>query len=267
MGVKCSCLTEISREENSLRFENSREMIQDQAKKEIDINDIIKLQGVIRGYADRKKAKVLYTNYRNIKSRVYRKIPNPDISLPPELIVLSQIPSYTNPIVQTTFRKLGPFRHQNVNDKIERLSKGPILLKNQAVYIGEWNLLDQRDGYGMQIWPDGSVYEGYWKNNTLFKGRLIYENGDAYDGEWYDNKANGKGICYYNDGSVYTGDWVSDRRHGIGVEIAVEGLSYKGEFHQDKKHGKGVLSFDEGSEYQGDFYNDQMHGFGRVLGC
>jgi hypothetical protein len=34
---------------------------------------------------------------------------------------------------------------------------------------------------GKQIWPDGSIYEGYWQNNTANgTGRLIHADGDAY---------------------------------------------------------------------------------------
>ena len=47
----------------------------------------------------------------------------------------------------------------------------------------------------MQIWPDGSIYEGYWKNSkTTGNGRLIHADGDVYDGQWKDDKAHGFGI-------------------------------------------------------------------------
>lgn len=38
-----------------------------------------------------------------------------------------------------------------------------VVLENGARYIGEW-LVGQnvREGRGMQVWPDGSIYEGYW---------------------------------------------------------------------------------------------------------
>ena len=44
---------------------------------------------------------------------------------------------------------------------------------------------DIRDGRGIQIWLDGSRYEGYWKNNKANgHGRLIHADGDVYEGEW-----------------------------------------------------------------------------------
>lgn len=60
------------------------------------------------------------------------------------------------------------------------------LMDNGAKYTGEW-LLDSniREGRGTQVWPDGSMYEGYWKDNrTTGRGRLIHSDGDVYDGEW-----------------------------------------------------------------------------------
>lgn len=42
-----------------------------------------------------------------------------------------------------------------------------------------------RHGRGRQIWKDGSIYEGFWKNDTAWgDGRLIHANGDVYFGEW-----------------------------------------------------------------------------------
>jgi hypothetical protein len=40
------------------------------------------------------------------------------------------------------------------------------MLENGAKYEGEWiKDTDIRDGRGIQIWLDGSRYEGYWRNN------------------------------------------------------------------------------------------------------
>ena len=46
----------------------------------------------------------------------------------------------------------------------------------------------------MQIWPDGSKYEGYWLNDQANgKGRLIHHDGDTYEGNWVNDKADGQG--------------------------------------------------------------------------
>jgi len=40
---------------------------------------------------------------------------------------------------------------------------------------------NQRDGLGVQLWPDGSKYEGMWKDGKCSgKGRMTHANGDVY---------------------------------------------------------------------------------------
>ena len=38
----------------------------------------------------------------------------------------------------------------------------------------------KKSGYGTQNWSDGSIYEGFWLNNTAHgQGRLIHADGDV----------------------------------------------------------------------------------------
>ena len=72
--------------------------------------------------------------------------------------------------------------------------------ENKVLYFGEWekgkNILH---GPGIQIWPNGTKYIGYWKNNKAsVKGKLYHSNGEVYEGEWLDDKPNGHGIYIYN---------------------------------------------------------------------
>ncbi len=40
-----------------------------------------------------------------------------------------------------------------------------------------------RHGYGMQVWPDGAKYEGYWRDNVAEgRGMFYHVDGDIYDG-------------------------------------------------------------------------------------
>ena len=57
-------------------------------------------------------------------------------------------------------------------------------MENHAKFEGEWIQNKMiRQGRGKQIWPDGSMYEGWWKDNKANgKGRLIHADGDVYDG-------------------------------------------------------------------------------------
>ena len=41
-------------------------------------------------------------------------------------------------------------------------------------------------------------------------GRLIYINGDIYEGNWVEDKAYGQGNYYHADGAKYSGNWLND---------------------------------------------------------
>ena len=99
-------------------------------------------------------------------------------------------------------KKLGPREHRE-----------SVQLENGARYDGEWIPNTQtRQGKGIQVWPDGSMYEGYWMDNKANgKGRLIHADGDVYDGSWKDDKAHGYGIYSHLDGARYMGNWKEDK--------------------------------------------------------
>lgn len=58
------------------------------------------------------------------------------------------------------------------------------VLPDGAQYTGQWNLkTGERHGKGMQVWSDGSIYEGYWEGDMANgRGRLIHADGDIYIG-------------------------------------------------------------------------------------
>lgn len=54
------------------------------------------------------------------------------------------------------------------------------IFENQAIYVGGWKN-KERSGYGKQIWPEGTLFEGQWyANRANGHGRLIHADGDAY---------------------------------------------------------------------------------------
>ena len=85
--------------------------------------------------------------------------------------------------------------------------RSPYRMPDGAVYKGEWSKdLNEKEGFGTQVWPDGSIYEGLWANNKANgKGRLISNDGDVYIGEWKNDMSHGKGLFMSQDGTVYIG--------------------------------------------------------------
>ena len=87
------------------------------------------------------------------------------------------------------------------------------------LYFYTFRVDDCRHGRGIQIWPDGSIYEGYWRDNKAnIIGRLLRSDGDLYDGEWLNGKAHGTGKYQHSQGSQYVGRWEDDKQNGYGRE-------------------------------------------------
>ena len=103
--------------------------------------------------------------------------------------------------------------------------------ENGAIYYGEWEKSgNRRHGRGIQVWTDGSRYEGYWiEDKANNKGKLIHSDGDIYEGEWLDDKAHGYGVYTHIDGAKYEGYWKEDKQDGKGKESWPDGASYEGD--------------------------------------
>ncbi len=143
-----------------------------------------------------------------------------------------------------------------------RVLNGTIKFPDGSAYDGGLLRGSIRHGFGRQLWPDNSSYEGWWQyNKANGKGTFIYSNGDVYEGDWKDDKSNGKGVYKKKGGSTYTGDWVDDNHHGYGVEVWPDGTKYEGHYQNGKKHGKGKYTWVDGSTYEGDWVNNLMEGF------
>ena len=180
---------------------NDTSVLADPEKEQLKVAKAVRIQSFYRGYMTRKKLAAQYPNYRgfgrtgaNGETRVVRR-------------PLTSVPDYSNPETRATEKKLGAFVYdvaQSESDgKLEE--RGPFELDNGAIYIGQWSKDGVRHGRGVQIWPDGSKYEGYWKEDMANgRGRLIHADGDVYEGDWQDDKAHGHGRYTHYDGAKYS---------------------------------------------------------------
>lgn len=86
-------------------------------------------------------------------------------------------------------------------------------------YVGAL-LGDNRHGYGVMYWHDGTVYKG----------------------DWLQDKPTGYGCETYSDGSTYKGEYLYDSRHGDGVFISPDQDSrYLGQWKKGERHGTGAM--------------------------
>mmetsp|Transcript_42580 Transcript_42580/g.40841 ORF Transcript_42580/g.40841 Transcript_42580/m.40841 type:complete len:127 (+) Transcript_42580:489-869(+) len=103
-------------------------------------------------------------------------------------------------------------------------------LSNGVKYLGEWKVEEEKalkEGKGIQIWPNGSFYIGWWrKGKANGWGRLISYQGDVYEGLWEEDKGQGIGMYIHQNGSIYVGDFLNDKQHGMGIEKWPDGVTY-----------------------------------------
>ena len=70
-----------------------------------------------------------------------------------------------------------------LDDKIPVEIHSSIKYENQSEYFGETKKSSKiKHGRGIQIWIDGTKYEGYWKEDKANKtGKLIHSDGSIYE--------------------------------------------------------------------------------------
>ncbi|MEQ1642279.1 MAG: hypothetical protein ABL959_02410 [Pyrinomonadaceae bacterium] len=100
-------------------------------------------------------------------------------------------------------------------------------------------------------------------NCTNGKGTIVYTNGDAYDGDFVDNKAHGQGTYRTKDGQVYVGQFAKGAYNGRGKITFLNGEIYDGGWLQNQRSGKGKAIYRDGEIYEGDWAADKRNGVGR----
>ena len=209
---------------------------------------VIKIQKSFRGYMARKKVKLIKSEKKFMAIREQRG----------DAAKIREIEEQQGPF---------SFGHDEVKNRGRRVFQ-EVDIENGAKYFGEINPVNQeKDGKGKQVWPDGSVYEGWWRNDKANgKGRLIHGDGDVYEGDWYEDKAHGYGIYTHSDGAQYRGEWKEDKQHGHGVETWPDQARYEGNYDDGKKQGMGKFTWADGSNYEGEFLDNNIHGKGKERG-
>lgn len=136
---------------------------------------------------------------------------------------------------------------------------------------------DTKNGWGVMIYPDGVVYEGYFKKGLRDgHGKLKLTDGSIYEGQFLKDKYDGFGILSSPDGTKqeglyergrYVGELKNqfgcvsgDCYNGYGVQVDKSG-TYYGEFKEGKMHGMGKMVQKGGMSYEGSFVTGSMDGF------
>ena len=93
----------------------------------------------------------------------------------------------------------------------------PIFLKNRKKVLGILKKKTQiknklRNGKGIEYYSNGNIkYDGEFVNDKFEgKGKYIWEDGNYYIGQFKNGLSHGKGIEYYSNGNImYDGEWIN----------------------------------------------------------
>jgi hypothetical protein len=130
-----------------------------------------------------------------------------------------------------------------------------------ASFLGN-KVNDSKEGFGIEIWKDGSKFKGYFKNNKVNGwGFYSHSDGDIFTGQFMNDQAEGFGIFRNPTGANYVGFWMDNNQHGFGTEVMTDRSTYIGEYTKGRKNGYGCFNWADGSKYQGYWVNNRINGY------
>ncbi len=145
---------------------------------------------------------------------------------------------------------------------------------------------DCENGEGLFAYPDGSKYEGQFRNGKPDGwGTFTNPMGEKYVGTFRQGLRHGKGTLYFSDSTFITGDWIEGEymgnsriepgrvgciagncTDGRGTYIFKDGVAkYVGEFRNGLPHGEGVIYYANGERYVGQWANGNFDGKGTLV--
>ena len=78
-------------------------------------------------------------------------------------------------------------------------------------------------------------------------GKITYPDGSKYDGGFKNNLKEGAGIFTFKDGSSYTGYWKNDLKDGRGAFKWADGSKFHGNFENGEIK-DGILTMKDGTQ-------------------
>jgi hypothetical protein len=119
-----------------------------------------------------------------------------------------------------------------------------------------------RSGFGKMVYPNGDIYEGEWTENLMQgEGSYTYKKtNDIYSGTWAGNKKNGEGRYEFgSDSSVLIGNWINGEI-GTGTWELIGAGRYEGDFKRGRPFGEGRFDFTNGICQEGVYVVQKVEG-------
>jgi len=125
---------------------------------------------------------------------------------------------------------------------------------SEGRYVGTMSN-GQKHGQGKLIWHEGDTYDGSWCRDMKHgQGIMSWQNGDVYDGNWVEDQRDGvECTTTYRNGGRFVGTFVRDTRSGAGKFYWPDGDVFEGSWKDGRRVGQGLLTTKEGTKYQQDW--------------
>ena len=132
-------------------------------------------------------------------------------------------------------------------------------------YAGEFDAEGRLSGNGRIDWDNGSYYQGEFKNGQ-YHGQGLYVSGTGFSesGTFQNGLLDGRGRTEFVSGSYYEGQFERDLMHGQGKLVYASGNSWQGAFRDDDLEGSGTWSQPDGLTFIGEMLAGEFHGQGKI---
>ena len=149
------------------------------------------------------------------------------------------------------------------NNKDKSLNSTKILI-NKIIYTGNIKNF-KKEGFGKEVCAE-YIYEGNFHNDMKDgKGKMEFiNNGEFYEGEFFNDKITGYGHYIWPNKHEYIGDFKDGEMNGIGKYKWPDGSEYEGEYINNKREGKGIFKWSNGTIFEGQFHDGKPYGQGII---
>ena len=155
-------------------------------------------------------------------SKVQLKVVYPD-KLNLSKVIEEKIPRYWRVFIQDSLQELSEVKnivYQGSMSKGQRNGQGQIVYPNGDVYKGTYRN-GERSGTGLCKFSCGAIYKGEWRDDKILGNGLLYSPPNEIIEGRFDgfNLTDGQFKILFSNGDYYEGQLRNDLRNGTGQHI------------------------------------------------